>query len=146
MRLERQVAVAHVVGSSAYRRRTALVTTQVLLWRTLLVGCIASGLFAIFVAPRMMHACGGGSKADVTALTVRRFAFEAFPQWAAVHHMNSCPSSLDELRELASTSPIDAWGNPLEMRCGPLIRGIYVRSAGEDGQFETPDDITSNDG
>jgi hypothetical protein len=145
MRLERQVAVAHVIGSSAYRRRTALVTTQVLLWRAFAVGFVAFAL-ARFVTHEPRHLCGGGSKADVTALTVRKFAFEAFPQWASVHHMNSCPESLNELMELANTQPIDAWGNPLEMRCGPLIRGIYVRSAGEDGQFETPDDITSNDG
>jgi hypothetical protein len=146
MRLERQVAVAHVIGSSAYRRRTALVTTQVLLWRALAVGFVAFAL-ARFVTHERMHTCCGGSKADLTALTVRKFAYEAFPQWATVHHMDSCPESLNELTGYASTSrPIDAWGNPLEMKCGPWIRGIYVRSAGEDGRFETPDDITSNDG
>lgn len=144
MRLERQVPVCHVAGSSAYRRRAALVTTQVLLWRTLAIGFSAFVIMSMF-EPRRMHVCSFGAKGEKTVAIVKKFAFEAFPQWAAVHHMDSCPASLNELRQHANRAlPIDAWGNQLEMKCGPWIRGIYVRSAGEDGRFDTADDITSN--
>jgi hypothetical protein len=147
MRLERQVPVCHVIGSSAYRRRTALVTTQVLLCRMFLISCGAFVLFAMVVVPRVMTGFATESKSEVSTLMVRKLAFEAFPQWASVHHMDSCPASLDDLAIYTNDiSTLDAWGKPLEMKCGPWIRGIYVRSAGEDGQFDTPDDITSNDG
>ena len=42
----------------------------------------------------------------------------------------------------------DFWGNPIDFRCGPDLpdhaKGMWVRSAGPDGEFDTDDDIVSS--
>ena len=77
-----------------------------------------------------------------------RYAFEAYPLWAAAHPGKGCPARLDELNEYMDVNHInDAWGRPIKMFCGPNLRaglkGLYLLSVGEDGKEGTDDDITS---
>jgi hypothetical protein len=90
------------------------------------------------------------SKADIAQLTAKRLAYEAFPSWAAAHPDRSCPISLEELGEYMDHGELrDAWGRNYYFACGPLMLprtavGIWVLSAGEDGQFGTADDVRSD--
>ena len=143
MILERQVAVRHVVGSSAERRHNARVTAQVVVWRSVIVAILSVPLVA-FVAGRIPDGCPG-SYSDSSKALVQVYAFEAFPQWATANQWTACPQTIDELSPFVHDQPaVDAWGTKLEMRCVPGTR-LYVRSAGDDRIFDTADDITSND-
>lgn len=141
MRLERQVPVRGVVGTSADRRHELRIAAQVTVMRTALVAMLLAPVAFILESeePRPSTA--------ITSEIVKRYAFEAFPLWAMEHQNRACPDSLDELSPFIPRShTLDDWGTPLELRCGNGYRGAYVRSAGADGRFGTADDITSNDG
>lgn len=145
MRLERQVAVRHAVGTSADRRYEARVVAKVACCRLLTVVLLAP-LVLITVAmfgPRT--SCHRVTRVDTASMLVRKYAYEAFPQWAQIHHEEACPNTVDELSVFVDGDPRDPWGTELELRCGAGIRGAYVRSAGPDRTFDTADDITSND-
>lgn len=78
----------------------------------------------------------------------KAFAYEAYPSWSAAHPELACPTKLSELMSYAPALEMnDPWGNPYRMFCGkdlpPGAKGLAVVSAGEDGRFETPDDIAS---
>lgn len=93
------------------------------------------------------HRCGE-SRHDRTKLFLNQLAYEAFPAWQASQGDTSCPTMHDLLRgtELPRDQIRDAWGQPIEIRCGePLpgsVHGIFLRSAGPDGEFGTDDDVT----
>ena len=142
MRLERQVAIVHGVGSSEERRHNARVATEVALCRIVTATCfLFSALFGVATI-----ASRGTSRTEVTRATVRAFAFEAFPRWTQQHQDEACPQSIAELSiVLGREDARDAWDHELELRCGDGVRGAYVRSPGADGAFDTRDDITSND-
>ena len=143
MKLVPQLAVRHPFGSSANRRYFARYAAMVTVWRTLAALVLLGPPIALFVAQQEAHV---DTSRTHTQNTIRRFAFEAFPQWAIAHHEELCPASLAELSPLINDEPtVDSWGTPLELRCGTGYRGAYVRSAGPDGRFETTDDISSND-
>lgn len=141
MKLARQVAVRHPVGTAAERRRHARAAVRV---------SISRALAAAMCMPIVVLASGtspGPSAVDETRTLVRVYAFEAFPQWALAHHEEACPRAIAELSAVAGRMHArDAWGTELELRCGNGVRGAFVRSAGPDRRFETADDITSNDG
>lgn len=110
----------------------------------------------------LLAACSGDKreqpKADLDAdrlklanLSVRAFAFEAYPMWSAAHADKSCPDKLEELvtyldkrKELE-----DPWGHRYNMFCGKNLptgaRGLAVTSNGPDGQPNTADDVRSWD-
>jgi hypothetical protein len=82
------------------------------------------------------------SKYDVTSMRVRQLANEAFPMWAREHQDRPCPASIAELVPyLDRRDTRDAWGQPLILSCRDRV---VVGSAGEDGVFETQDDIWSD--
>lgn len=92
----------------------------------------------------------GESRTEIAAVTVKKYAFEAFPQWAAAHPDRACPERLADLDEYMSGSPTkDPWGRGYRMRCGANLpagaKGLGVVSAGEDGKLDTADDIKSWD-
>jgi IPT/TIG domain-containing protein len=92
----------------------------------------------------------GDSRADIAAVTVKKYAFEAFPQWSAAHPDKACPDRLTDLDEYMNGSPTkDPWGRDYRMLCGATLpagaRGLGVVSAGEDGKIDTADDIKSWD-
>lgn len=141
MRLQRQVTVRHPFGSSPERRFLARAAMFVSFWRvfaaTLLILPVAAMLESRHPARPHLE--------DVTQAIVRRFAFEAFPQWAATNHVDACPASLAALEPYVARDAVDAWDMPLELRCGAGYRFAYVRSAGPDHRFDTADDISSLD-
>jgi hypothetical protein len=86
---------------------------------------------------------------DIAQLTVKKLAFEAYPQWAARHVEQACPAKLDELMEFMGpdVSTKDAWGHEFQIGCGPTApkgaRGLAAWSLGPDGKDGTADDIKS---
>jgi len=139
--LVREVDIRYEVGTAINRRHLAKLRIYATVTRVVFAGVFVLAA-AILVLPRGWPE----SQSDKVRLLVHRYAYEAFPQWAIDHIDAHCPKSLDELSPLLQReSSLDAWGTPLEMRCGEPIRGAYIRSAGPDGRFETSDDITSND-
>jgi hypothetical protein len=141
VKLQRQVAVRHPFGSSSERRFLARTIAYLTVWRV--VGSVL--LIAPVVAMLEQRHPSEPDLADVTKSIVRRFAYEAFPQWAATNHADACPASLAMLEPYLARDAVDAWDVPLELRCGSSYRGAYVRSAGADRRFDTADDITSID-
>jgi hypothetical protein len=120
------------------------------IWLVLVIVCAVPVMLAL---PRVlaMRTCCGESPYDRTALHLRRLAYEGFPLWSAKHDDVRCPT-IRELDNEVSHDPDnvrDAWHQPIEIRCGdPLpngAHGIWLRSAGPDGEFGTDDDLTSAD-
>jgi hypothetical protein len=60
-----------------------------------------------------------------------------YPAWAA-QHPGLCPTALD-LVEGHRVPVVDPWGHMMTVQCA--ADGITVRSAGEDGELDTDDDI-----
>ncbi len=146
MKLAPSVAVRHAIYSSPERRELAIGCAWWTL-RAIVTAVLAVPVLVIAIAvmlPRgLMH--GHDSRSEATERHVKKYAYEAFPLWAIEHLAEACPASLAELATYTSGVTTDAWGTPLEMQCGNRIRGVQVRSAGEDGMFRTDDDITSSD-
>lgn len=108
---------------------------------------VALVISALSALPRVM--CDGPSKVDVTRLRLKKYAFEAYPSWSMEHPERPCPRSFHELAEyMNEDDDRDAWGNRLEVRCGDDLpagaQGMWLRSAGEDGRFDTDDDLDSS--
>jgi Type II secretion system (T2SS), protein G len=81
----------------------------------------------------------GSAKARVARIEVRKYAFEAYPQWSARNMGSKCPSSLADLGEYMSSSDgNDPWGHPYVMVCGENApadaRRFGVISYGADGK------------
>jgi hypothetical protein len=82
---------------------------------------------------------------DLTALLVRAYVEEAYPQWKAEHKGKTCPDKLDDLAHYFGQNPgvpvlEDGWGHPLQMKCDAKS-GLAVVSLGPDGTSGTADDI-----
>jgi IPT/TIG domain/Type II secretion system (T2SS), protein G len=93
---------------------------------------------------------GRASKEDIATVMVKKYAYEAYPSWAASHPDRMCPDRLQELTEYMSEADVtDPWGQPYRMMCGanlpPGAKGIAVMSSGKDGKEGTVDDIRSWD-
>jgi hypothetical protein len=104
--------------------------------------------FLLYAAPRGLMHPFGESKVDATTTAIKRYAFVGYPMWSAAHPLRECPASLRDLDEYVTrTTKQDAWGSPLELRCGRDLphpmKGVWIRSAGPDREFDTADDITS---
>ncbi len=86
---------------------------------------------------------GGYSKADIGRLTVKKYAYEAFPAFRYVNPGRACPANLAELNAWMDTDGTrDPWGNDYVMHCA--ADGIVVRSSGEDAIWGTADDVWSD--
>jgi len=84
----------------------------------------------------------------VTQLTVKKYAYEAYPSWSQAHPEKACPAKLVELNEYMNERDAkDPWGNDYVMYCGanmpPGAKGLAVSSNGPDGKPGTDDDIKS---
>lgn len=87
-----------------------------------------------------------GSKIEETAKKLERYASEAYPAWAREHRGRECPDTVDDLNKyIGANDSLDLWGHPIKQQCGPTmppgLSGFSVVSAGEDGQFDTGDDL-----
>jgi len=97
---------------------------------------------------RGSRASGKKPNTDVVQVTVKKYAFEAYPQWSMVHPEKACPAKLVELDEwMNERDAKDPWGNDYVMYCGanlpPGAKGLAVSSNGPDGKPDTADDIKS---
>lgn len=111
---------------------------------TLLLSVALAGLV---VGPSAMTCWGGGSKVDIAKLTIKKYAYEAYPEFLAANPARSCPDDLYELNAWMNNKDIrDPWGTPYQLFCAtsPKAHAIVVRSAGEDAMFDTADDYWSN--
>ncbi len=101
----------------------------------------------------MPHATPAGSKVDKTASKLERYASVAFPAWWRAHRDLPCPDTINQLNHyIGARDSLDAWGRPIKLAlCGSSmpdgqgdkhgLRGYMLVSAGEDGQFDTLDDL-----
>ena len=90
----------------------------------------------------------GDSPEQLARVRVKKYAFEASPQWAVADPDRACPDALTELDEyMVIEDAQDPWGGSFVMRCGPILRlgvnDIAIASPGRDGQLDTADDIKS---
>ncbi|HEY4243311.1 MAG TPA: type II secretion system protein GspG [Kofleriaceae bacterium] len=105
-------------------------------------------LLVVLIAACSPTDSDGGSKVDDATLRVRKYAFEAFPQWAMVHANKQCPDTVAALNEyVKATGTNDPWGHPYRMFCGANVpdgaKTLAIASDGPDGKPNTPDDIDS---
>lgn len=88
--------------------------------------------------------CFGGTKDDIAKATVKKYVYEAYPEWAIEHPDARCPSSLAELNQwMGQAIAFDPWGLPYLSTCDGS-GNVLVWSAGEDHRFGTDDDIRSD--
>ena len=88
------------------------------------------------------------SKVDIARLTMKSYAYDAYPQWSARNPDRVCPRSIEELIEyMHYPDPKDPWGGNYRMFCGRKtpagVRPIAFTSDGADGVEGTADDIRS---
>ena len=115
----------------------------------MIVLAILALVMGLLVGPKVMKMFAG-SKVDITKLKLKKYAYEAYPSWAAAHPDKSCPDKLEDLNEYMNNKDIkDPWGGQYKMLCGPNLpagaKGLAVTSPGEDGKEGTGDDIKSWD-
>ena len=110
-------------------------------WCVLLV--LLHVVVTMIQGPRVMKIFAE-SKVDVARLTVKKYAFEAYPQWLREHPSQECPRSLHAIDGyMDHADQHDPWGRPYVFTCGG--GKLYVMSLGEDGRSNTADDIWSNE-
>jgi general secretion pathway protein G len=139
--MKKLVRALHRSQRTAQRGMTLLEIMIVLAILALVMGLV--------VGPRVMKMFGE-SKGDIAKATVKKYAFEAYPSWAAAHPDKSCPDKLEDLNEFMNNKDIkDPWGTNYKMFCGPTLppgaKGLAVMSAGEDQKEGTNDDLKSWD-
>jgi general secretion pathway protein G len=114
----------------------------------MIVLAILALVMGLVVGPRVMKMFGK-SKSDIAALTVSKYANEAYPSWAQANPSKACPDKLEDLNEYMNNKDVkDPWGNNYKMFCGQSLpagapKGLAVMSAGEDGKEGTEDDVKS---
>jgi hypothetical protein len=113
----------------------------------MIVLAILALVMGLVVGPKVMKMFGE-SKVDIARATVNKYAYEAYPSWAAAHPDKGCPDRLEDLNEYMNNKDImDPWQHPYKMLCGqqlpPGAKGLAVVSAGEDGKDGTGDDVKS---
>src|SRR5512143_2766938 len=118
--------LAKRVARNSQRGMTLLEIMIVLAILALVMGLIGG--------PRVMKMFAE-SKTDIAKLTVKKFADEAFPQWARSHPDKGCPDKMEDLAEY-------------KLFCPPNLPagakgGIAISSPGEDKKEGTSDDIKS---
>ena len=131
--------------ASPRRRRSQRGMT---LLEIMIVLAILALVMGLVVGPRVMRMFSK-SKDDIAALTVKKYAYEAFGEWSQAHPDKACPEKLEDLSQYMDSKDVkDPWGNPYKMFCGQNIptgakNGIAVMSIGEDAKDGTEDDIKS---
>jgi hypothetical protein len=116
--------------------------------RVLLPLAVVAGVLALLIGPAAMN-CFCSSKEDVARATAKKYAYEAYVQWAQATGL-VCPAHLAQLNQYMNNKGTkDPWGVEYVMGCGPRVGpgdrpGIVVVSAGKDGRFGSEDDLGSD--
>lgn len=113
----------------------------------MIVLAILALVMGLIVGPRVMKMFAE-SKTDIARLTVKKFADEAFPQWARSHPDKGCPDKIEDLAEYMNKNDTkDPWGSEYKLFCPPNLpagaKGIAITSPGEDKKEGTSDDLKS---
>jgi general secretion pathway protein G len=120
---------------AARRRRQRGIT----LLEILIVLAIIGLVMALLVGPAVMKAFFG-SKVSTAKIQMRKFAYEAYPQWVTQHagKRPPCPDQITDLTPFMNNDDVnDPWGNPYLAKCEPSPKGGFdyvVISLGEDGK------------
>ncbi len=118
------------------RRREEGMTLVEIMIVVIIMAMIATGV-TVAVLPAL-----GDAKSDLARSNVG-----AIKSAAEMHLLRGrdCPGSVDELVEARrlpdSTETNDPWGTPYSVQCSG--QNIVVTSAGEDGEFDTEDDVST---
>lgn len=113
----------------------------------MIVLAILALVMGLLVGPKVMSAFSK-SKVDTTKIKLKKYAYEAFPEWSASHPDKGCPEKISDLNEYMNNEDAnDAWGKPIKLFCGANLpagaKGIALLSTGEDGKEGTEDDLKS---
>ncbi len=118
--------------------------------RFMLLLSLWAAVVGFILWPRVYELCGfddDGPKTTITKRDLDRYVHEGFPAWRLVTS-RACPVSISELDAfIGRYNSIDVWGTPLAMYCASTPNGnhtIVVRSAGEDRELGTADDLWSD--
>src|SRR5512143_4243579 len=105
--------LAKRVARNSQRGMTLLEIMIVLAILALVMGLIGG--------PRVMKMFAE-SKTDIARLTVKKFADEAFPQWARSHPDKGCPDKMEDLAEYMNKNDTkDPWGSEYKLFCPPNL-------------------------
>ena len=107
---------------------------------------IAGGVAAIDAATSRRMSRSGETKEQIARSTVTKYAYEAWPSWAASHPEARCPKDLADLNEWMNNKDIrDPWRRDYRWKCSfdGRTTTLVVESAGPDARFGTDDDIGS---
>jgi len=99
------------------------------------------GIIALCIVQpgRSMHG-HGTTKTGVARIAVRKFAFEALPQWQQAHHA-VCPHDIVELTPYMNSDEVrDPWGQRFVLVCDATNHRVAVISRGPDGEPNDDDD------
>ncbi len=109
--------------------------------RVSIASLLIASVCALLVGPSVMRGYPS-SKEGVARIAVRKFVYEALPQWQTIHGIH-CPNDLTELTPFMNSDDVkDPWGNPYIFICnvdGPNA-GVVVLSTGPDGKRGLTDD------
>jgi general secretion pathway protein G len=114
----------------------------------MIVLAIIALVMGFLLGPRIFRALGE-SKVKTAHAIAKKFAYEAYPQWATANTSKSCPDDLKALTKyMNSEDTNDPWGQPYVMVCGDsagenVPGGFGVMSNGEDKKAGSGDDIKS---
>jgi hypothetical protein len=99
------------------------------------IGIAICAVVIFVIVPRRLCACmHGDSKQTMARVEADKLAAHAADVWTL---SRSCP----RLDTLAAADVHDPWGARYRISCSET--GVAITSAGADGRFGTPDDITA---
>ena len=114
----------------------------------MIVLAILALVMGLVVGPRVMRMFAS-SKVDIAKATAKKYAYEAYGQWAQAHPSKACPEKMEDLSEFMNSSDSkDPWGEPYKMYCGSsapagVKGGVGIQSNGPDMKEGNEDDIKS---
>lgn len=131
----------------ALARARARAQRGMTLLEIMIVLAILALVMGLLVGPKVMKLFGE-SRIDTTKIKLKKYAYEAYPSWAAAHPDKQCPDKIADLNEyMNGNDSNDSWGRPIKMLCGANLpagaKGVALLSAGEDGKEGTDDDLKS---
>jgi prepilin-type N-terminal cleavage/methylation domain-containing protein len=115
----------------------------------MIVLAILAIVMGLIVGPPIIERFSDARR-QLAEIAVKKYVFEAYPAWVALHPDKDCPATLEELSPFTNgKSTHDPWGGTYTMYCGANlpagVSGFAVSSPGRDRKHDTSDDIRSWD-